>query len=487
MNFKLIFKYNNKDKQTYKIVKNLVLFVNNFIKKNLIFQNLLYDLSLIFDVPKEILEKRSNQLLFRSYEFDKKKFSKNFNFIYILWDFIILFLFLIFLLINNFIYIKKKIKKFDIICDNIHTISDAETHQNFSKKFKSVLFLSYSKLNFFNNKIKVVNVNKEILNHIDFQLKQRLLLFFFIFKVLLYSLYHRINLLFIFKFIIHEFIKYEKLYSQYSGKYYFNYRFYDTNILQNYLFKKRGGLKTSCFQKNICILSLSCFVYSDIFFTLGNNQGKICKDLGGEIKIFKPVGSLFMETKWFNYNQNFSNIPDIDILILGVNAPWPRGCINNDFHNSYYKKFIPWIKKISKELPNKNILYKHHNNYPGDTREAKLLSDSNIKVIIDDKNLNSYGWAFKSKLILSFASTMIVELLGNNKEAYYIDPGGINDQWFYGIKQLNKYKVNDYKSLKKLALKKNHKSNGVPPKKRNYYCYKSNNTIEKISNFLKQS
>ena len=43
---------------------------------------------------------------------------------------------------------------------------------------------------------------------------------------------------------------------------------------------------------------------------------------------------------------------------------------------------------------------------------------------------------------------MIVELLGNNKEAYYIDPGGINDQWFYGIKQLNKYKVNDYKSLK---------------------------------------
>ena len=89
-------------------------------------------------------------------------------------------------------------------------------------------------------------------------------------------------------------------------------------------------------------------MYSDIFFTLGNNQGKICKDLGGEIKIFKPVGSLFMETKWFNYNQNFSNIPDIDILILGVNAPWPRGCINNDFHNSYYKKFIPWIKKISK-------------------------------------------------------------------------------------------------------------------------------------------
>ena len=181
------------------------------------------------------------------------------------------------------------------------------------------------------------------------------------------------------------------------------------------------------------------------------------------------------------------NISDVDILILGINAPWPRGCINSDFHNSYYKKFIPWIKKISTEFPDKNILYKHHNNFPGDSREAKLLSNSNIKVIIDDKNLNSYAWAFKSKLILSFASTMVVELLGNNKEAYFIDPGGINDQWFYGIKQLNKYKINDYKSLKNLVLKKNYKSYRIPPKKRNYYCLKSSNTIENISKFLKQS
>jgi hypothetical protein len=487
MNLKLILKYNNKDKQVYKIVKNLVLFVCKIVKKNLFFQSLLSNLSLILDVPKEILEKRSNQILFKSYKFEKKKFNKKFNFIYIFWDFAILFLSIIFLLINNFIYIKKKTKKYDIICDNIHTISDVECHQNFSKNFKSVLFLSYTKLNLFNRKINIIYIKNELFNFIDFQFKKRLFLFFFIFKVLFYSLYHRINLFFIFKSIIYDFIKYEQLYSQYTGKYYFNYRFYDTNVLHNYLFKKRGGLKTSCFQKNICILSLSCFVYSDIFFTLGNNQGKICKELGGEIKIIKPVGSLFMENKWFNSNQNTSNAPNIDILILGINAPWPRGCINNDFHNSYYKKFIPWIKKISKEFPNKNILYKHHNNYPGDSREAKLLSNSNIKVIIDDKNLNSYGWAFKSKLILSFASTMVVELLGNNKEAYFIDPGGINDQWFYGIKQLNKYKINDYKSLKNLVLKKNYKSNKVPHEKRNYYCLKSNNTIEKISKFLKQS
>jgi len=111
MNLKLIFKYNNKDKQVYKIVKNLVLFVHKIIKKNLVFQSLLSNLSLILDVPKEILEKRSNQILFKSYEFEKKKFNKNFNFIYIFWDFTILFFITIFLLINNFIYIKNKKKK----------------------------------------------------------------------------------------------------------------------------------------------------------------------------------------------------------------------------------------------------------------------------------------------------------------------------------------------------------------------------------------
>ena len=153
MNLKLIFKYNNKDKQVYKIVKNLVLFVHKIIKKNFVFQSLLSNLSLILDVPKEILEKRSNQILFKSYKFEKKKFNKNFNFIYIFWDFTILFFITIFLLINNFIYIKNKIKKYDIICDNIHTIKDAESHQNFSKNFKSVLFLSYAKFNFLIGKL----------------------------------------------------------------------------------------------------------------------------------------------------------------------------------------------------------------------------------------------------------------------------------------------------------------------------------------------
>ena len=144
------------------------------------------------------------------------------------------------------------------------------------------------------------------------------------------------------------------------------------------------------------------------FFSLGVEQGKICKELGGEIKTIEPVGSFHMEGKWFKQKRDLSKIPEIDILIIGINVPWPRGCINKDFHNSFYNKFLPWIKKISNEFPNKKIYYKHHSNFLGDSKESKLLSGSNINRIIDDKSLNgTYGWAYKSKIILSFAMSFI--------------------------------------------------------------------------------
>ena len=316
-------------------------------------------------------------------------------------------------------------------------------------------------MNFINKKISLLNIKKQLLKFTDFSFTKRIELIFFSIKIFLYSIFFRINLFQIFKVLIYDFVKYKKLYSEYRAKYYFNYRFYDTNALQNYLFSKAGGLRTSCFQKNICTLSLSCFVYSDIFFSLGKNQGKICNNLGGEIKSFKPVGSFFMEGKWYKQKKDFSKITNIDILIIGINAPWPRGCINDDFYNSYYKIFLPWIKKISIEFPDQKIVYKHHNNFPGDTRESKLLSGSNIEILVEDKSLNSsYALAFKSKVIISFGSTMIVELLGNNREAYFVDPNGINNQWYYGIKKLEKYKIKNYKTLKEII--KRNKNRNVP-------------------------
>ena len=486
MNVKSIFFYKYTKKDPYLIVRNLVLFVKKYLRQNSIFQKLFFDLSKILDIPKDILEKRSNQILFNSYEFEKKKFNNSYSYIKIFYDFFVLTILLFGFLINSFIYKKYKIKKFDLICDNIYSEGDIEQHKTFTNYFNSILLIGYSDLSLKNKKLQFINIKKRILNYTDFSFKGRMLLLSFAFKILLFSLFSRVNLFSIFKHIIYDFIKYKKFYSEYRGKYYFNYRFYDTNALQNYIFKENGGLKTSCFQKNICILSLSCYVYTDIFFSLGVDQGEICRELGGEIKTIEPVGSFHMEGKWFKQKRDLSKIPEIDILIIGINVPWPRGCINKDFHNSFYNKFLPWIKKISNEFPNKKIYYKHHNNFIGDSKESKLLLGSNINRIIDDQSLNgTYGWAYKSKIILSFASTMIVELLGNNKEAYFVDPNGINTQWYYGIKKLKKFKLNSYKDLKKTILSKN-KNPKIIKKNRKFYCLDSKNTKKRISDYLKK-
>ncbi len=485
MGLRSILQYRSNGQNVYEIVKNLTIFVKKFVSENFLFQKSLSDLSVILDIPKTVLENRSNQILFGLYQFDKKKFILKNNILFIFYDLVISLCLILFMVLNIFIPNKKKIKKFDLICENIGSDVDVKRHKFLSENFKSTLLLGYKNLECKYDNTKLINIKKELFNlvSINFSLKKTARLILFFIKIFYYSILNRYNFLSVFKHLIYDFIKYKKIYSKYSAKYHFNCKFYDTNPLHNYIFKKSGGLKTSCYQKNICSLTLSCFVYSDIFFSLGKDQGKICNDLGGEIDLFKPVGSFFMENAWFKQRKDLDRIPDIDILIIGINAPWPRGCINDDFHNSYYKKFIPWIVKISDEFPNKKIFYKHHSYFKGDARETKLLDNSNIKVIVNDKSLNStYGWAFKSKIIISFASTMIVELIGNGKQAYFIDPGGINHQWFYGINDIQKYKINNYDSLKKIVT---NSKNIKTEQNENYFCISGQNTSKIISNFLK--
>ena len=117
------------------------------------------------------------------------------------------------------------------------------------------------------------------------------------------------------------------------------------------------------------------------------------------------------------------------------------------------------VKKISEDFPTKKIYYKHHSNFSGDVREKNLLSGTNIKIIRDNMSINStYAWAFKSKINLSFGSTMVLELNGNGKEAYFIDPDGRNYQWYYGIRNLEKYRIKTYETLKKIIENNDNKT-----------------------------
>ena len=339
-----------------------------------------------------------------------------------------------------------------------------------SKKINSEDYFVFKRLLIFNSNL----TNKE-----------KIFFFFLCLKIFYYSIRFRENYASLYFELIYDIYKSNHIFSNIQAKYYLNYKFYDTSPIFNYFFKKNGGKIVACTQKNICLLSLSCFVFSDIMFTLGKKQGKICNQLGGEIKKFIPVGSLFMEAAWFKKKKDLKKIPTIDILIIGINTlNNNRHHITNDYKKSYYEAYLKWLHKLSKDFSNKKIVLKHHADYLKDPKEKKILEKlKNIQVVVNHKSINgTYGYLFKSKKILSFASTMIVEALGHRKEAFYLDPSGKGEQWFKDINFLNKYRIQKYSKLKALLKKKNKK---VRKDQSNFFCLKSSNTSKKISNLLK--
>ena len=102
--------------------------------------------------------------------------------------------------------------------------------------------------------------------------------------------------------------------------------------------------------------------------------------------------------------------------------------------------------KFVKKYPNLNILIKHHPNYKFDNRERKIIKkETNIQTIINpENNFNSYHFLFKSKLILSFGSTMILEGLGAGKNCFYLDPDAKNSTFFNYLDYLNKKRVKKF-------------------------------------------
>ena len=82
---------------------------------------------------------------------------------------------------------------------------------------------------------------------------------------------------------------------------------------------------------------------------------------------------------------------------------------------------------------------------------------------------------------------MILELNGNGKEAFFIDPDGLNQQWFHGIKDLEKYRVQNYETLKKIIENYNIENNNFISQNNNFHCLKSDNTSKVIADILKEA
>ena len=103
---------------------------------------------------------------------------------------------------------------------------------------------------------------------------------------------------------------------------------------------------------------------------------------------------------------------NIDVLYLGVNMGnagyrfFPR---YPEAKKDYYDTFH-WLIRLKKEYPLLNIAIKHH---PGDyepntDKEEASIIRGRIKYI--DNKLNSYLLAQKSRICVSYCSTMILEL-----------------------------------------------------------------------------
>lgn len=477
----------NKKKSSFLAITDLISYIKKISREDSIFCKPIKDISANTNIPSHVLTQKLSQIIFRKFDFKNNLFINKNIFFFIL-DFTKIFL-LTFLGFVSIILPKKKIipKKYKFLGDKVVSSISLDWYASLIRNFKSSCLISNfkpTKKIYFEDYFIFKRLFIFESNLTD---KEKIFFFLLCFKIFYYSVRHRENYASLYFGLIYDIFKSNYIFSNIQAKYYLNYKFYDTSPVFNYFFKKKGGKIVACTQKNICSLALSSFVFSDIMFTLGKNQGKICNKLGGKINKFIPVGSLFMEAAWFKKKKDLKKIPTIDILIIGINTLTNNNHhITDSFNKSYYEDYLNWLQKLSEDFPNKKIVLKHHVDYLKDPKEKKILNKlNNIKVEVEHKSKNgTYGYLFKSKKILSFASTMIVEALGHGKEAFYIDPSGKGEQWFKDINFINKYRIKKYSNL--IAVIKR-KGKAINNSAANHLCVNSIDTSKKISSYFKKN
>ena len=360
-----------------------------------------------------------------------------------------------------------------------------------SKYYKKMCLVSNNFYEFKSKKIDNFTYKKKFLiNRNDLSLNLKLKILSLLIKIFIFSIIDKKNYFLLFNNIFYKYLKYKFIFTNVKANFMIEGKFYGTSELKNFLFKSLGGKKCACIQKNILELSISSFICSDIFFSLANNTAKIIKKLGGKVNEIYPVGSIFMEEKWFKKKKDLNKISNIDLLIIGINVrdSFFRFNITGDFDETYYEH-LTWVGKFSNKYPHIKIVLKHHDNYRLDEREIKLLKNTNVKTVIGSLSLNkTYSYVYKSKAVCSFGSTMIMEYLGLGKVCYFLDPNFKAQQFYDYLPQANKWRIKKYEDFEKkiinLLVKKNFTFN--VNKENNDYCLKSSNSSKKIFEYFKK-
>lgn len=347
------------------------------------------------------------------------------------------------------IFKKKNHKKkfFRYIVDNIGSNLELSLYKNLEAQEgrSQIMYLSENK-----------NLNNPNIIHYNFldtnfnisDLINYYKIFFYSLKL---SFKTKINFIYLLLSFLKEFYFCKNIFYFYNSKYLLTHKHYDTSNIKNFFFKKNGGKIYATIQKNISATNSNSFFYNaDYNFSFSDRVGLPQNERFTDLKKDISVGSFFMENLFFNKKNDkdslVNQIEKYDILYVAGNDLYPSS--NNDTwngHNQIYKEHLEWLKRASMEFPDVKFGFKHH---PGNNNNYEETILKNSKVIIANSKMNSYELAINSKLVLSFASTMIIELLTLGKKSFYLNPDYKNQQFLYDMKDHKKISIENYLTLK---------------------------------------
>lgn len=436
------------------------------------FNEFLKKLSMIYEIPQNILNNDAKIFFHKNFINSKGIFGIKSTYFSIIKDLIKNFFFIIWI----FFFHKKNynIIKSDLIVDEIHNQSNYELFQKLANKFDTTV-VSFSKIksvekNYIFKRYKNIFIS----SYINFF---KLSFFSLIFSFL-YSIKLKKNLVSMNIFFFRNFIKYNQIFLENRSKFLIQERHHNTSHLKKYIFHKFGGNLLCVYQRNIPVYcSTGMYACGDIFFTIGKKSHELGIKCKYDFKKYIPVGSLHYEN-WLKKKNFKGNQYDI----LNVASDFDDFMnIGKKSEDSYYEHFN-WLAKLSKEMPHLTIGVRYRNRLSENKKFMDIFNDTNVQLIDASKDRNissySYGDIFKSRVICTWNSTLFLEIIGKNKICLCLNPYDANP-YFPDNDLYNNFLIKKYTQFKEEVLK-NLKANKLDLVNKEDYCYNFENVSELI-------
>lgn len=477
----------NRKKNILILQRNLIFFLFRYIKKKE-YQDFLKILSKIFNLKIQTLQHETKIFFFSKFHNNKGKFSKEFNLLFMPLAVVNALLVIIFIKIfeeNK----NQKVKFYDILIDGLDRNNILTKYQKLNKK-KKILFLIYDKKKYFKNYKNTFYFNY---TNIYLEKKKRVSL-----KTLLKLLFLSIvlscklkdNLVPILVDFIKKYFKYNSVFYANRANFLIQERFYDSSSIKDEIFHQHKGKLSCLLQKNLFqINGPGMFATSDVLFSLGNKSCPNLKKYDCKIKKIIPVGSLFMESDFFNHpkfkKKKQLNKNNFDLLVFASSHTAAFHSGYESYYSEYYTHF-EWIKKVAIKYPKLKIGIKHKKNY-NDNQETKIFNGiKNIEYIVDrsEKFSDSYLLGYNSKSLFTWSSTLGFEILSIKKKCFFLDPKKTNEAFLPFNKVNNQIRITNYNKFEKIVINQINKLKIGFVKDYNQYCLDSSKTSENIIKYL---